>query len=70
MKDDGSLIKEGDLLVNTKLGATLQIIADEPWSYYNGSLAQDIVDDIAERGNPVIYILTVINYDISTLRFP
>ena len=50
MKKDGSLIQEGDLLKNPKLAATLRRIADDPTTYYNGSLARDIVDDIAEYG--------------------
>ena len=33
-----------------KLAHTLQIIADDPMSFYNGSLAADIIADITERG--------------------
>jgi gamma-glutamyltranspeptidase / glutathione hydrolase / leukotriene-C4 hydrolase len=52
MKSDGTLLKEGDLMTNPKLGMTLRRVADNPHAFYNGSLAQDIVDDIAEyNGN-------------------
>jgi len=50
VKNNGSLVQEGDLLKNPKLAATLRRISDDPTTYYNGSLARDIVDDIAEYG--------------------
>jgi len=50
VKEDGSLIQEGDLLRNPKLAKTLRRIADDPMSYYRGSLAQEIVDDVADYG--------------------
>ncbi|ELT90575.1 hypothetical protein CAPTEDRAFT_194162 [Capitella teleta] len=45
---DGELIEEGDIITNEKLGQTMRRIAQDPMSFYTGSLAQDIVDDIAE----------------------
>jgi len=48
--EDGTLIREGDLLVNPKLGKTLRIIADDPQSFYHGQLAEDIVADLKEHG--------------------
>ena len=50
MKQDGSLVKEGDLLKNPKLARTLRRIAEDPMSFYNGSLAREIIDDINDRG--------------------
>ena len=50
VKKDGSLIQEGDLLKNPKLALTFYRIAEDPMSYYKGSLARDIVDDIADYG--------------------
>jgi gamma-glutamyltranspeptidase/glutathione hydrolase/leukotriene-C4 hydrolase len=50
VKSDGTLVKQGDLLLNPKLGQTLRRIAEDPNTFYNGSLAQDIVDDIADYG--------------------
>jgi len=50
VKENGSLVQEGDLLKNAKLGATFRRIAADPQSFYNGSLAQDIVDDIKLGG--------------------
>ncbi|ELT90576.1 hypothetical protein CAPTEDRAFT_2729 [Capitella teleta] len=48
IKEDGELIQEGDIITNEKLGQTMRRIAQDPMSFYTGSLAQDIVDDIAE----------------------
>ena len=42
LKSDGTLLQEGDLLVNPKLGATSRKIADDPFTFYNGSLAEDM----------------------------
>jgi len=50
VKNDGSLIQEGDLLRNPKLARTFRRIAEDPMTYYKGSLAQEIVDDIADYG--------------------
>jgi gamma-glutamyltranspeptidase len=50
VKEDGSLVTVGDLLVNPKLGATFRAIQADPMTFYNGPLAQDIVDDIKEYG--------------------
>lgn len=53
VKKDGSLIQEGDLLRNPKLALTFSRIAEDPMAYYKGSLARDIVDDIADYGGNV-----------------
>jgi len=53
VKEDGTLIKTGDLLVNAKLGATMRIIADDPMSFYRGQLADDIVADLQEYGSNI-----------------
>ena len=37
-------------MTNEKLGDTLTRIAEDPEDFYTGTLAQDIVDDIAEYG--------------------
>jgi len=50
VKKDGSLIQEGDLLRNPKLAKTFRRIAADPTTYYNGSLAREIVDDITDYG--------------------
>jgi len=50
VKKDGSLIQEGDLLKNPKLARTFRRIADDPMTYYRGSMAREIVDDIADYG--------------------
>jgi gamma-glutamyltranspeptidase/glutathione hydrolase/leukotriene-C4 hydrolase len=44
-------MKEGDIYKNEKLGKTLRIIAENPTSFYEGKLAEDIVADLAEHGS-------------------
>ncbi|KAK2151985.1 hypothetical protein LSH36_343g01029 [Paralvinella palmiformis] len=51
VKENGSLITEGDLLKNPKLGATLARIAEDPDTFYSGSLADDIIADLTEYGS-------------------
>jgi gamma-glutamyltranspeptidase/glutathione hydrolase/leukotriene-C4 hydrolase len=50
VKSDGSLIREGDLLKNSKLATTFERIANDPFTFYNGSMAVDIVQDIQDAG--------------------
>jgi len=52
-KEDGTIRREGDIVHNLKLGNTLRRIAADPYAFYNGSLAQDIVEDIAELGGNI-----------------
>lgn len=49
VKPDGSLYQEGDLMKRPRLAATLRRIAEDPMSFYTGSLAADIVADIQEN---------------------
>lgn len=44
----GELLKEGEILKLPKLAATLQKIAADPHTFYNGSLADDIAKDIQD----------------------
>ena len=53
LKPDGTPYKEGDILKRPKLARTLKVIAADPMSFYNGSLADDVVADIQEAG--IIY---------------
>lgn len=48
--DTGELLNEGEMLKLPKLADTLQKIAADPYSYYNGSLADDIAEDIQDGG--------------------
>ena len=61
---NGELLKEGDIIKRPKMAKTLRRIAEDEFTFYNGSLAQDIVKDIAEYGKNntqinVNYIKTV-----------
>jgi len=50
-KDNGQPYKAGDIMRAPTLGRTLQRIAEEgPETFYAGSLANDIIDDIADAG--------------------
>ena len=52
---DGDLIVEGDVITDPKLAVTMQRIADDPMSFYTGTLANDIIADLEEYGtNPLI----------------
>lgn len=46
----GDLLREGELLKLPKLADTLERIANNPFTFYNGTLAEDIVNDITEQG--------------------
>ena len=41
------LFEVGDIMYCDKLAVTLRSIADDPFTFYNGSLAADISADIA-----------------------
>ena len=52
MKEDGSILLEGDVVYQETLADTFQLIAEEGWStFYNGTVAQNIADDIQDLGN-------------------
>ena len=44
-------VRVGDRMKDTFLGHTLQKIANDSYTFYNGSLATDIVADVLEQGN-------------------
>lgn len=46
----GNLLTEGDIIKLPKLADTFEKISQDPFSFYNGSLADDIVADIQEAG--------------------
>ena len=51
-KKTGEVYKEGEIRKDPKLAKTLQVIADEGMeAFYNGSLTDDILSDLKERGN-------------------
>lgn len=51
---DGKPLREGDVLRQPALAETLKRLASEGLdSFYRGSLAQDIADDLAKLGSPV-----------------
>ena len=43
-------LRAGDRMNNAALGYTLQKIANDSYTFYNGSLASDIVADVFEQG--------------------
>ena len=44
--ENNNLRKKGDIITNLKYAATLEIIRDNPTSFYQGPLADDIVRDL------------------------
>ncbi|KAK2164993.1 hypothetical protein LSH36_56g00012 [Paralvinella palmiformis] len=54
-KSDGSLVKEGDIIKRSTYAKTLRRIAEEgPNTFYNGSVAEDVVRDIQDEGGNII----------------
>uniref|UniRef100_A0A1I8G961 Gamma-glutamyltranspeptidase 1 n=1 Tax=Macrostomum lignano TaxID=282301 RepID=A0A1I8G961_9PLAT len=49
----GKPYKEGDVLVDTKLADTMDKIANDPQVFYNGSLADDIVQEVLAAGGNI-----------------
>jgi gamma-glutamyltranspeptidase/glutathione hydrolase/leukotriene-C4 hydrolase len=48
--ENGKLKAEGDIIKNPQLAATLTKIREDPNTFYNGSLAKDIAEDMREAG--------------------
>ncbi|XP_069817283.1 glutathione hydrolase 1 proenzyme isoform X2 [Dendropsophus ebraccatus] len=46
----GKALQQGDIVKLPKLADTLQILADDPDSFYTGALAKQIVNDIQQAG--------------------
>ncbi|KAK2163380.1 hypothetical protein NP493_1465g00000 [Ridgeia piscesae] len=65
---DGTLKKEGDTVKRPLLARTLRRIADDPYTFYNGSLASDIISDLQERGS-IITLEDLGNYT-ANIRTP
>ena len=61
MDDKGNLKKLGTVLKMPKFARTLERIRDDPDGFYNGSLAQDIAQDIKEGGG-IITLEDLKNY--------
>ncbi|PAA85373.1 hypothetical protein BOX15_Mlig004909g1 [Macrostomum lignano] len=49
----GNPYQEGDLLVDNKLADTLEKIANDPSTFYNGSLAKDILQEVLAAGGNI-----------------
>ncbi len=60
---DKNLLKENDIIRFPKLADTYKKIAEEgPDVFYNGSMAQDIVDDIQATGHFILSLLTFLSF--------
>ena len=56
--------REGDHLINRKLAITLERISNNPSSFYDGDLAEDIVNDISSHQG-IITRRDLKNYKVS-----
>ena len=56
------MLKINETLVNRELGMTLKKIAEDPMSFYQGSIAEQIVKDIQDAGG-IITLSDLKNYD-------
>ena len=61
---NGKLKNIGDELKNPELAATLEKIKNNPHDFYNGSLAKDVVQEVAAK-NGIITEADLKNYKIS-----
>eukprot|EP00794_Sanderia_malayensis_P013928 gene13928-15380_t len=61
---NGEFKKEGDLLKMPDMAKTLKIIKDNPHDFYNGTLAQQIVNDIRNDGG-IITLEDMKNYRVN-----
>ena len=50
VNNDGTVKKEGDTMKRPLLAQTLRRIAEDPHTFYEGSLARDVASDLQERG--------------------
>ena len=50
LKSDGTLYQEGDKMYRPELANTLETIVKDPVSFYSGSLANDVLQDLQEIG--------------------
>ena len=62
IKENGEFVNVGDVIHRPKLAATLRRIADNPESFYTGSLAEDIVREITTDGGGIITLGDLANY--------
>lgn len=53
----GELYKKGEIIKLPKLARTFELIAEDPFAFYNGSLARDIVNDIGNEGQYLNIVL-------------
>lgn len=65
---NGSLVDLGDMLYNKRLANTLRRIAENPHTFYNGSLAEEIVKDIQNVGG-IITLEDLKHYEIRKREF-
>lgn len=65
---EGNLKKLGSVLKMPKFARTLEIIRDNPESFYTGELAKDIVKDVQENGG-IITLEDMKQYNV-TVREP
>lgn len=68
LDEKGKLKKLGTIIKLPKFARTLEIIRDDPDSFYTGELAKDIVKDIQEHGG-IITLDDLKNYKVKT-RIP
>ena len=69
LDEEGNLKKLGEVIKNPELAATLEKIRDNPNSFYNGSLAEDIAKDM-EANQGIITSDDLQNYQAQTDKVP
>jgi len=64
---EGNLKKLGTVLKMPKFARTLEIIRDNPESFYTGELAKDIVKDVQDNGG-IITLEDMKKYNVSVRK--
>ena len=67
MDRQGNFKQVGENITNPKLAKTLETIRDEPMSFYNGSLAQTIAEDMKRAGG-IITLDDLKNYEVEVSK--
>ncbi|CAB4016120.1 gamma-glutamyltranspeptidase 1-like, partial [Paramuricea clavata] len=65
--DDGTPRKEGETITDPVFAKTLTELAENPLSFYNGSLAREMVKDIQDRGG-ILTLEDLQNFTATTRR--
>ena len=65
--EDGTPRNEGETITDPVFAKTLTELAEDPLSFYNGSIAREIVKDVQDRGG-ILTLEDLQNFKATTRR--